>query len=122
MPLQGLQSSVPLQGLQINKIKYTNRYGGYGGYGGYGRITPKGETNFKKEEGQSDDRSVAHIKIICHCSVHTGCSLNIVIFLKIFEYSGLWSSSVFPRCQCVYTHQAGRTPALQLNWQSSEKI
>ena len=29
--------------------------------------------------------------------------------------------SVFPRCQCVYTHQAVRTPALQQNWQSSEK-
>ena len=28
---------------------------------------------------------------------------------------------VFPRCQCVYTHQAGRTPTLQQNWQSSEK-
>ena len=27
----------------------------------------------------------------------------------------------FPWFQCVYTHQAGRTPALQLNWQSSEK-
>ena len=29
--------------------------------------------------------------------------------------------SVFPRCQCVYTHQAGRKQALQQNWQSSEK-
>ena len=29
--------------------------------------------------------------------------------------------SVFPRCQCVYTPQAGRTPALQQNWQSSRK-
>ena len=26
----------------------------------------------------------------------TGCSLNIVFFPKILEYSGLWSSSVFP--------------------------
>ena len=51
----------------------------------------------------------------------TGCSLNIVFFLKILEYSGLWSFSVFPLCQCVYTHQVGRTPALQQNWQSSEK-
>ena len=25
--------------------------------------------------------------------------------------------SVFPRCQCVYTHKAGRTPALEQNWQ-----
>ena len=31
-------------------------------------------------------------------------------------------NSVFPRCQCVYTHQAGRKPALQQNWQSSEKL
>ena len=38
-------------------------------------------------------------------------------FLKIF----LWPFSAFPRCQCVYTHQAGRKPALQQNWQSSEK-
>ena len=53
--------------------------------------------------------------------LHTGCSLNIVFFLKILKYSGLWSFSVFPLCQCVYTHQAGRTPALQQNWQSSEK-
>ena len=29
--------------------------------------------------------------------------------------------SVFPRRQCVYTHEAGRTPALQQNRQSSEK-
>ena len=29
--------------------------------------------------------------------------------------------SLFPRCQYVYTRQAGRTPALQQNWQSSEK-
>ena len=50
----------------------------------------------------------------------TRCSLNIVFFQKILEYSGLWPISVFPRCQCVYTHQAGRTPALQQNWKSSE--
>ena len=41
-------------------------------------------------------------------------------FSKILKYSGLWPFSVFPRCQCVYTHQAGRTPAQQQNWQSSE--
>ena len=29
--------------------------------------------------------------------------------------------SVLPLYQCVYTHQAGRTPALQQNSQSSEK-
>ena len=49
----------------------------------------------------------------------TGCSLNIVFFWNILR---LWPFSVFPRCQCVSTHQAGRTPAMQQqNWQSSEK-
>ena len=48
-------------------------------------------------------------------------ALNFVFFPKILKYFGLWPFSVFPRCQCVYTHQAGRTPALQQNWQSSEK-
>ena len=42
-------------------------------------------------------------------------------FPKILKYSGLWPFSVCPRCKCVYTYQAGRTPALQQNWQSSEK-
>ena len=51
----------------------------------------------------------------------TECSLNIVFFPKILKYSGLWPFSVFPRCHCVYTHQAGRTPTLQQNWQSLEK-
>ena len=45
-------------------------------------------------------------------SLGTGCSLNIVFFSKILKYSRLWPFSVFPRCQCVYTHQAGKTPAL----------
>ena len=61
-------------------------------------------------------------KLIYKCvHIDTGCSLNIVFFPKILKYSGLWPFSVFPRCQCVYTHQAGRKPALQQNWQSSEK-
>ena len=48
----------------------------------------------------------------------TGCSLNIVFFRIILNIL----DSVFPRSQCVYTHtQAGRKPALQQNWQSSEK-
>ena len=42
-------------------------------------------------------------------------------FPKILKYSGLWPFSLFPWCQCVYTHQAGRAPALQQNWQCSEK-
>ena len=52
---------------------------------------------------------------------YTGCSLKFVFFPKILKYSGLWPFSIFPRCQCVYTHQAGRKPALQQNWQSLEK-
>ena len=59
--------------------------------------------------------------IILSSHLYTGCSLNIVFFPKILKYSGLWPFSVFPRCQCVYTYQAGRTQALQQNWQSSEK-
>ena len=51
----------------------------------------------------------------------TGCSLNIVFFSKILKYSALLLFSVFSRCQCVYTHQAGRKPALQQNWQNSER-
>ena len=43
------------------------------------------------------------------------------VFLKILKYFGLWPFSVLPWCQCVYTRQAGRSPALQQNWQSSEK-
>ena len=35
------------------------------------------------------------------------------VFSKILKYSGLWPFPVFPRCQYVYTHQAGRKPALQ---------
>ena len=42
---------------------------------------------------------------------YTGCSLNIVFFSKILKYSELLPFSVFPRRQCMYTHQAGRTPA-----------
>ena len=43
------------------------------------------------------------------------------VFWNILKYPGLWPFSVFPLCQCVYTHQAGRTPALQQNWQRLEK-
>ena len=46
------------------------------------------------------------------------------VFIKYCVYSEFIKKildSVFPRCQCVYTHQAGRKPALKQNWQSSEK-
>ena len=39
-------------------------------------------------------------------------------FFRIFKNI---PNSVFPRCQCVYTHQAGRKPAPQQNWESSQK-
>ena len=49
---------------------------------------------------------------------------NYRVFIKYCVFSDFFlniPNSVFPRCQCVYTHQAGRKPALQQNWQSSEK-
>ena len=55
--------------------------------------------------------------------VALSCRLDNRVFIKycvFWKYSGLWPFSVFPRCQCVYTHQAVRKPALQQNWQSSE--
>ena len=61
-----------------------------------------------------------HSYLLILSSPNTGCSLNIV-FPKILKYSGLCPFSVFPRRQCVYTHQAGRKPTLQQNWQISEK-
>ena len=52
----------------------------------------------------------------------TGCSLNIVFFPKILEYSRLCPFSVFPWCQCVYTHtrqvqhqRGSRTDRVQKN-------
>jgi len=45
-----------------------------------------------------------------------GVHYILCFFSKILKYSLLFPSSLFPRCQCVYTHQAGRTPALQQNW------
>ena len=44
------------------------------------------------------------------------------VFFEDFKIFRTLLFSVFPRCQCVYAHQAGRTPALQQNWQSSEKL
>ena len=79
--------------------------------------------------GIGDFESPRHNPLVDACwgkdfprlSSATGCSLNIVFFPKILEYSGLWPFSVFPWCQFLYTHQAGRTPALKQNWPSSEK-
>ena len=43
------------------------------------------------------------------------------VFFKDFKiYSGLWSLSDFPRCQCVYT-MAGKTPALPEELAESQK-
>ena len=48
----------------------------------------------------------------------TGCSLNIVFFSEFFEkFRTLFSFGV----SVLYTHQAGRKPAMRQNWQSSEK-
>ena len=67
-------------------------------------------------------RAGSYSSILPRNTWYTGCSLNIVFLPNILGYSELWSFSVFPWCLCVYTHQAGRTPALQQNWQSSEKL
>ena len=56
-----------------------------------------------------------------HINVHTGCSLNIVFFFEDLKIFWTLAFLCFPWCQCVYTHQAGRKPALQQNLQSSEK-
>ena len=106
---------------------------------GWGREWPRGRVK-RKDEAPTEETRCTLSKYYLKGGVHhiffssrvrkirleeknsnTGCSLNIVFFLKILEYSGLWSFSVFPRCQCVYTSQADRTLALQQNWQRSEK-
>ena len=46
-----------------------------------------------------------------------GVFIKYCVFSKILIY---FPDSAFPRRQCVYTHRAGQTPALQQNWQSSE--
>ena len=45
------------------------------------------------------------------------------VFIKYCVFSKDFKifQTLASRCQCVYTHQAGRTQALQQNWQSSEK-
>ena len=54
---------------------------------------------------------------------HTGCSLNIVFFFENFK--NIFRSLAFlcfPSVSvCVHSLWAGRTPAMQQNWQSSEK-
>ena len=69
---------------------------------------------------RSATRYIVGLEIIKMHKAHGGHYL-LCFFLKILKYSGLWSFSVFPLCQCVYTNQAGRTPALQQNWQSLKK-
>ena len=72
------------------------------------------------------------ISLDLHPRLHANLSNPIFVYYRVFikywwffsnfqKYSGLWPFQVFPRCSCVYTHQAGRKPALQQNWQSSEK-
>ena len=55
-----------------------------------------------------------------HSILYTGCSLNSV-FSEYFKIFRTLAFPCFPSVSvCVYTHQAGRTTALQQNWQSSE--
>ena len=52
----------------------------------------------------------------------SGCSGNIVFFSEDFKIFQTLVLLCFPSVSvCVHTHLAGRTPALQQNWQSSEK-
>ena len=67
--------------------------------------------------------SVKHTHTHTYTHTHT-CTTTYRVFIKycvFFRFFKNIPNSVFPRCQCVYTHQAGRKPALQHNWQSSEK-
>ena len=56
---------------------------------------------------------------LCRLCVYIKCFIKYCVFSKILIY---FPDSVFSRWQCVYTRQAGRTPALQQNWQSSENL
>ena len=60
-----------------------------------------------------------------HNSIHEVSNYRVFIeycvFFKNFEILRTLAFLCFPRCQCLYTHQAGRTQALQQNLQSSEK-
>ena len=50
---------------------------------------------------------------------------NYRLFIKycvFFEDFNIFSGLCFLCFPLVYTHQAGRTPALQQNWQSSENL
>ena len=52
----------------------------------------------------------------------TGCSIKYCVFSKDFRLFRTLVLLCFPSVSvCVHTHQAGRTPALDQNSQSSEK-
>ena len=55
------------------------------------------------------------LNISFHFEISYRVFIKYCVFSKILLYI---PDSVFSRCQCVYTHQAGRTPALQQNRQS----
>ena len=60
----------------------------------------------------------------CHNALVITFSHLYRVFIKYCVFFRILKNildSVFPRWQCVYTYQAGRTPALRQNWQSSEK-
>ena len=50
----------------------------------------------------------------------TGCYRVFIKYCVLSKILIYFPDPVFSRCQCVYTRRAGRTPALQQNWQSSE--
>ena len=66
-----------------------------------------------------------HFQTITHTiwnsKLGTGYSLNIVFFSEDFKTFRTLAFPCFPSVSLCVTHQAGRTPGLQHNWQSSEK-
>ena len=68
---------------------------------------------------QNSNISLSHVynsrRIIHHWKYRA--FIKHCVFSKILIY---FPDSVFSWCQCVYTRQAGRTPALQQKWKSSE--
>ena len=71
--------------------------------------------------GHWNHSSILHLSAGIWLLVRRSSSYRVFIkYCVFFEDFKILPFSVFPRCQCVYTHRAGRKPALQQNWQSSE--
>ena len=67
--------------------------------------------SFASEDGGLDDQNTRDQR-------YSRAFIKYCVFFKDFKLFRTLLFSVFPRCQCVYTHQA----AMQQNWQSSEKF